>query len=300
MVRELKERGSVRDRECICLRRNGQEYTVLMSAQPITVQGEKLLLTSAIDITERKRAEQALRKTAEELGRSNKELEQFAYIASHDLQEPLRMVHGFMERLVARYGSALDDKAKEYIGFAVEGAQRMSQLVRDLLEYSRVQQRTRELTTVDTRAVFEKVLRLCTAGIHEVKASVTCQNLPVVRADELQLTQLLQNLIGNAIKFSLPGRKPQIQVGARREGKDWLFWVQDNGIGIPADQFERIFLIFQRLHTRDQYPGTGMGLAICKKIVERQDGRIWVESEVGKGSKFLFTLPADGTQAGAS
>jgi PAS domain S-box-containing protein len=244
------------------------------------------------DITERKRTEEILRRSAEELARSNKDLEQFAYVASHDLQEPLRIVSGFIGRLRERYGSSLDDKAREYIDFAVQGAQRMSQLVHDLLEYSRVQARPRQLEPAKMKEAFDRALANCMASIRETGAAVRCGDLPTVMGDPMQLVQLLQNLIGNAIKFRRPEASPEVHLFARREKDDWVFHVHDNGIGIPMDQAERIFMIFQQLHTRDMYPGTGIGLAICRKIVERHGGRIWVQSELGKGSTFSFSLPA--------
>jgi PAS domain S-box-containing protein len=244
------------------------------------------------DITERKRTEEILRRSAEELARSNKDLEQFAYVASHDLQEPLRIVSGFIGRLRERYGSSLDDKAREYIDFAVQGAQRMSQLVHDLLEYSRVQARPRQLEPANMKEAFDRALANCMASIRETGAAVTCGDLPTVMGDPTQLVQLLQNLIGNAIKFRRPEASPEVHLFARREKDDWVFHMHDNGIGIPMDQAERIFMIFQQLHTRDMYPGTGIGLAICRKIVERHGGRIWVQSELGKGSTFSFSLPA--------
>ncbi|MGA2265128.1 MAG: ATP-binding protein [Phycisphaerae bacterium] len=238
----------------------------------------------------------ALERTAGELKRSNKELEQFAYIASHDLQEPLRMVSGFMERLQKRQNVSLDDKSREYIGFAVNGAQRMSHLVQDLLEYSRVQMRPRQPAATDMKAVFEQAKTNCIVSIRESGAQVTCDDLPTIEGDPVPLVQLFQNLIGNAVKFRRPDVPPEVRVTARRDGDDWVFHVRDNGIGIPENQTERIFQIFQRLHTQDKYPGTGMGLPICRKIVERHGGRIWVEAKQGHGSTFVFTLPAAGAR----
>jgi signal transduction histidine kinase/PAS domain-containing protein len=239
----------------------------------------------------REQGEEAMRRTAEELRRSNLELEQFAYIASHDLQEPLRMVTGFMGRIRERYADQLDAKGQEFIGYAVDGAQRMSELIKDLLAYSRVQRSTQPFVEVDAGAVFAAAAANCRASIQACGAEVTCGELPTVRGTGTQLTQLLQNLIGNAVKFRRPGVRPEVRVSARREGEWWVFEVKDNGIGIAAGQRERVFQIFQRLHTRDKYPGTGIGLAICKRIVERHGGRIWVESTPGEGSEFLFTLP---------
>ncbi len=234
------------------------------------------------------------RRTAEELLRSNHELEQFAYIASHDLQEPLRQVQAFAELLQSRHADKLEGKAAQYMQFVHDGASRMSDLVRGLLDYSRAGAReARE--RVSCEAALASALANLQASIAESSASVTHDALPTVTADPMQLTQLFQNLVGNGIKFRRPGVPPAIHVGCRRQGKHWLFSVKDNGIGIDAEHREKVFLIFQRLHTRDKYPGTGIGLAICKKIVEQHGGRIWIESQPGEGSSFCFTLPQGGT-----
>ncbi len=250
------------------------------------------LIGTHVDVTARKEAEEALHKTAEELARSNRELEQFAYVASHDLQEPLRMVSGFLNLLRERYEDRLDEKARQYIGFAVEGSGRMSSLIKDLLAYSRVTVSKRELSEVDLSAVLSEAKANLLTAIGESGAEISADPLPTLTADARQMAQLFQNLIGNALKFRVEGRRPEIQITARREGGDWVFGVKDNGIGIAADQHDKIFVIFQRLHGREKYPGTGIGLAICKKIVEGHGGRIWVESEPDKGSTFFFTLPA--------
>jgi PAS domain S-box-containing protein len=232
-------------------------------------------------------AELALR--AQELARSNAELEQFAYVASHDLQEPLRMVTSFTQLMVDRYGNKLGPDADEFIDYIVDGARRMSRLINDLLEYSRVGTRGKLLGPTDCAAVFEMARDNLRAAIEESGAVVTADPLPTVLGDETQLVQLFQNLIGNSIKFRA-GRSIQVHVGAERQDGQWLFRVADNGIGIEPQYAERIFVIFQRLHSRTEYPGTGIGLAICKKIVERHGGRIWVESQVGEGSTFYFLL----------
>jgi chemotaxis family two-component system sensor kinase Cph1 len=244
----------------------------------------------ANDITERKQAEAALTRQAEELSRSNTELQQFAYVASHDLQEPLRMMASFAQLLAMRYKEHLDADANEFIDYIVDGAARMQRLINDLLSYSRIGRRARDFAPTDCGAVLRTVCANLRAAIEESGAVVIPDPLLTVMADETQLVQLFQNLLGNAIKFR--GDKPVlIYVGAERRGNDWLFRLRDNGIGIEPQYVERIFLIFQRLHGRSQYPGTGIGLAIAKKIVERHAGRIWVESEPGKGSTFYFTLP---------
>jgi len=245
------------------------------------------------DITERKRAEEELAERMEELRRSNAELEQFAYVASHDLQEPLRMVSSFTQLLRRRYEGQLDETADEFIGYAVDGANRMQALINALLEYSRVGTRGRPLAPVDTAAVFQAALANLRNAVGESGAEVVAGELPTVLGDEVQLMQLFQNLISNAIKFR-GGEPPRVRVQARRQGREWVFSVRDNGIGIGEEYRERIFVIFQRLHGREEYSGTGIGLALCKKIVERHGGKIWVESELGRGSTFSFTLRAAG------
>jgi GAF domain-containing protein len=239
------------------------------------------------------------RRQAMELERSNAELEQFAYVASHDLQEPLRMVTGYTQLLAKRYGDKLDQNANEYIDYAVDGAKRMQALIHDLLTYSRVGTRAKEFAPTDCGAVVAETLRALQPAIEESAATVTHDPLPTVMGDESQLLQLFQNLIGNAIKYR-GGKPPVVQVSCRQGDDHWLFSVRDNGIGIDPKYAERIFVIFQRLHGRDQYAGTGIGLAVCKKIVERHGGKIWVESELGKGATFYFTMAAAAVDGRAS
>lgn len=234
---------------------------------------------------ERRRAER-------ELERSNEELGQFAYVASHDLQEPLRTVTSYLHLLKRRYGGQLDEAADEFIEFAVDGASRMQQLIDALLTYSRIGIKGGSpVPTASEKALNQALLNLQVA-IEEKRAIIACDELPVVMADELQLAQLFQNLVGNAIKFHGEDVKPEVHVGARREGHMWQFCVRDNGIGIEPRHFDHLFELFRRLHARDEYPGTGIGLAVCKRIVDRHGGEIWVESEPGLGSTFFFTLPA--------
>lgn len=234
-------------------------------------------------------ARQALERAAEELRRSNEELEQFAYVASHDLQEPLRMVASYTQLLARRYRDKLDENAQEFIGFAVDGAQRMQSFIQDLLRYSRVGTHGRPFERLDAGPILHRALENLRFAIDEKHAEVVVGEMPVVVADPVQLTQLFQNLIGNALKFS--GDRPlKIEVSAVRRDGEWEFSVRDNGIGIDPKDKERIFVIFQRLHSRQEYRGTGIGLAICKKIVERHGGRIWVESEPGEGANFCFTI----------
>jgi PAS domain S-box-containing protein len=251
------------------------------------------VLGFARDITERKRMEEALEQRAKELARSNQELQQFAYVASHDLQEPLRMVTSYLQLLQRRYEGQLDDDADEFIGYAVNGANRMKKLINDLLSYSRVETRGKEPKPADSGAVLDWVLANLAATIGESGATIVHGAMPTVRVDDTQLGQLFQNLIDNAIKFR-GDDPPTIHIEAERQSDQWCFAFRDNGIGIDPQYFDRIFIIFQRLHSGDRYPGTGIGLAICKKIVERHGGRIWVESETGKGSTFYFTLPENG------
>jgi PAS domain S-box-containing protein len=265
-----------------------------ISAEPILNTSGRMeaVICTYHDITERKRSEEALKKTADDLKRSNQDLEAFAHVAGHDLQEPLRMVSSFLTLLQEKYGTSLDAKAREYIGFSVEGATRMSDLINDLLDYSRVNSKGKQPGPVALRVVVDDAETNLRVAIDESGAVLTVDPLPTVMADETQMRQVFQNLIGNALKFRVAGRRPEVRIGVRQESGEWVFRVQDNGIGIPPDQQGRLFVIFERLHTRDEYPGTGIGLAICKRIVERHGGRIWVESEPGKGSAFCFTLPA--------
>lgn len=244
----------------------------------------------ARDITSRKATEATLKKATEDLARSNKELEQFAYVASHDLQEPLRMVASYTQLLAQRYENQLDDKAKMYIDYAVGGALRMQQLIQDLLTYSRLNTQAKPLELTDVNQVLFDVFRNLQVAIDESGASVATDDLPTVRADASQLVHVFQNLIANGIKFRRAD-PPRIHVSAIEDGQYWRFSVQDNGIGIEPQYSDRIFVIFQRLHTRQEYPGTGIGLTVCKRIVVRHGGKIWFESEPGKGTTFFFTIP---------
>ncbi|MFZ0418868.1 MAG: ATP-binding protein [Candidatus Sulfotelmatobacter sp.] len=244
----------------------------------------------------RHQAEKDLAKKVEELARSNADLEQFAYVASHDLQEPLRMVTAYTQLLGERYRGKLDDNADKFIGYASEGALRMQVLIQDLLAFSRVGRKESAGESVDCELVMKEVLQTLASAIQESGAVIGYENLPAVWADRTQLAQVLQNLIGNAIKFR--GKDPSlISVQVEKSDQQWLFSVSDNGIGIAPEDAENIFVVFQRLHARTEYPGNGIGLAICKKIIERYGGRIWVESQAGSGSVFKFTLPLGGPDA---
>jgi PAS domain S-box-containing protein len=282
---EAFREGVVHDYALEIRHRNGHTTPVVYNAAVYRDEAGQVngVFAAARDITTQKRAEQ-------ELIRSNAELEQFAYVASHDLQEPLRAISGLTQLLAQRYQGRLDEKADRYISLTVDGCQRMQQLIHGLLAYSRLITRGRPLEPVDSEAVLERSLGDLQVAIAEAGAVVTHDRLPTLTADATQLGQLFQNLIGNALKFRNIA-PPRIHVSARGDGEWWTFDVADNGIGIDPQYAEQIFAIFQRLHTRDEYPGTGIGLAICKKIVERHGGRIWVESQPGQGSTFRFTLP---------
>jgi PAS domain S-box-containing protein len=238
---------------------------------------------------ELRHAQTNLNKLVSELKISNKELEQFAYVASHDLQEPLRMITSFTQLLEKRYKGQLDSDADEYIGFVVDGAHRMKDLIDDLLEFSRLNTDVREFELVIMEIALEDVLRNLKPTIKENKAQITHDYLPNIIGDHVQIIQLLQNLIGNAIKFK-DNKPPDIHISAQERSNEWLFSVTDKGIGIDQNHQKQIFSIFKRLHTREEYPGTGIGLAISKRIVERHGGQIWIESEIGKGSTFYFTI----------
>jgi PAS domain S-box-containing protein len=244
------------------------------------------------DISERRRAEEELQHKAKELAASNAELEQFAYAASHDLQEPLRMIAGYTQLLARRYGGKLDSNADEFMGFTIEATQRMQALIRDLLSYSRVGRASLSRERVDLEQCAQASLANLRAALDENAAEVEMTPLPVVQGQRTQLTQLFQNLIGNAVKYH-GDEPPRVRVTAERRGDHWLFAVQDNGIGIDRQYHDQVFDLLRRLHSRREYSGTGIGLAICKKIVENHGGRIWVESESGRGATFQFTLPAE-------
>ncbi|HKO23820.1 MAG TPA: ATP-binding protein [Chloroflexota bacterium] len=278
---------------CTSQRVTGLIHVVRAGPDPYTLDILTPLITLAPLIAaalENAHLYQALETTAVDLRRSNAELEQFAYVASHDLQEPLRMISSYIQLLQRRYQGQLDAKADTFIGFAVDGVTRMQRLINDLLAYSRVGTHGAPLVPTDCGEVVAGAIAALGAPIAETGARVIYGELPTVLGDATQLGQLFQNLIGNALKFCT-GVTPEIMISAERAGGEWLFRVCDNGIGIDPAYAERIFIIFQRLHSREEYPGTGIGLAICKKIVERHGGRIWVESQPGQGATFTFSLP---------
>ena len=286
--------------------RSGDDHRLYVHVlkAPVHDASGKIVGTQVIfwDVTARRLAEEALERAAAELARSNKELEQFAYVASHDLQEPLRMITSYTQLIARRYQDRLDEDAKEFMRFAVDGALRMQKLIQGLLEYSRVGTRGKPFEAASCESALDGALANLKIVLEESGAVLHRTPLPRIMGDPIQLTQLFQNLISNALKFR-GQEKPVIQIEAERKIKpdaaalnvppyEWVFHVRDNGIGIEPQYFERIFVIFQRLHTQDQYPGTGIGLAICRKIVERHGGRIWLDSIAGRGTTFHFTLPA--------
>jgi signal transduction histidine kinase len=240
----------------------------------------------------RQRRDESLKEALGDLRRSNKELEQFACVASHDMQEPLRMVSSYTQLLARRYGDRLDQDAMEFIGFAVDGANRMQQLIRDLLVYSRVTTRGSPFVPVDLCEALGKAVANLQTAINESAAMVTNGDLPTLNADHAQMVQVFQNLIGNAIKFRKKDEPPRVHVSAERADGEWIISVKDNGIGIDPQYFDRVFVIFQQLHRKQEYPGTGIGLALCERIAKRHEGRIWVESSPGDGATFHFTIKA--------
>jgi light-regulated signal transduction histidine kinase (bacteriophytochrome) len=256
-------------------------------------------LENAILFRELKSSEEALRKSKEQLKltvkkieRSNKELQKFADVVSHDLHEPLRTVSSFIDLLAKRYKGQLDEKADRYIAFALEGVDRMSKMISDLAAYAKIGTHTREFTPADLEEILKQVKASLNKSVEESNTEITHDPLPQIDGEETQLAQLFQNLIGNAIKFRKKDVPPRVHISSELKEKEWLFGVHDNGFGISPEFHDRIFVIFQRLHTREEFAGTGLGLSVCKKIVERHGGCIWVESQTGQGSTFYFTLPA--------
>lgn len=268
---------------------------VVETVAPVYYQGRQATLGNVMDITEQKQDKERLTQMVSEMRRSNTELEQFAYVVSHDLQEPLRMVSSYTQLLAKRYRGQLDADADDFISYAVDGAERMRALLNDMLDYSRVGTRGKPFKLIWCEDVLEKAITNLKVAIEDSGTLVSHDYLPMLVADEGQLVQLLQNLIGNAIKFCNQ-ETPRVHVSAEKRGEVWVFSVRDNGIGIDPQHAQRIFEMFKRLHTREEYSGTGMGLAICKKIVERHGGHIWVQSQAGEGATFYFTIPLIGSE----
>ncbi len=288
-----RKQGISEQIESELLRKDGERVFALLETSPILDEGGNYTgsIAGVQDITERRLAEERLKQTMAELDRSNKELEQFAYVTSHDLREPLRMMTSFSQSLEKRYKGKMDKTADEYINFIVDGATRMQKLIDDILLYSRVTTRALPFERVEMERIVQDVLVNLKASIDETKATITYEKLPVIQADPSQMGQVMQNLIGNAIKFHRKEELPVVHVSAVPEGREWIFSVKDNGIGIDPELFGRLFNLFQRLHPHDMYPGTGVGLAVSKKIIQRHGGRIWVKSQPEQGSTFYFGIP---------
>lgn len=280
-------RGQIRNKA-----KDGTLYWVDTTIVPLKDRAGKPTKYLAIrfDISEQKKTEEILNQTLTKLENSNKELEQFAYIASHDLREPLRMVTSYAQLIARRYREKLDDEAEVFIKYLVDGTNRMQMLIDGLLLYSRTTSKKNTLKKTDLNVVLQEVLDDLKISIEEKHAEIKQGALPEIFADPIQIRQLFQNLISNAIKYN-KSQTPIVEISSQESLTEWCFSVRDNGIGIEQDQFDRIFKIFQRLHRQEEYPGTGIGLAVCKKIIERHEGRIWIESYPGKGSVFYFTIP---------
>lgn len=271
-------------REVFGQKKDGTSFPIHLAVSEIRLPEKRIFAGVVRDISD-------IKTTQRELAQSNKDLEQFAYVASHDLQEPLRMVSSFTDLLAKRYKGKFDQDADEFIDYILDGSKRMQILVQDLLAYSRVGSRAKTFKPTNAEDVLKNALLQLKLIIEQTEAQITHDPLPVVLADDTQLGQVFINLISNAIKFRSNG-PPQIHISVRKSENQWEFSVKDNGIGIDSEYFDRIFIMFQRLHTKEEYPGTGIGLAVCKRIIDRHGGKIWIESQKGKGSTFYFTLPA--------
>ncbi len=272
-------------------RKDGSTFPMRLAVSELRLGERRLFAGILRDITVEKKSEEEREQLIEKLAQSNEELERFAYVASHDLQEPLRMVRSFTNLLAEQYGEQLDEQAQEYINFAASSAERMQQLVEDLLEYARIGEEAERHESVDVHNILEYVQQNLRESMEEAGAEITHDPLPVIVLNPVRFSRLLQNLVGNAMKYQKQGNAPRIHIAVEDTPEEWVFSVQDNGIGMKHEYCEKIFSPFKRLHGRDEYSGTGMGLAITKKIVENFGGRIWAESELGKGSTFFFTVP---------
>ncbi len=270
---------------------DGRTIDVEFVSNVYEIDHKKVIQCIIRDITERKQAEDERQRFTEELERSNIDFQQFAYVASHDLQEPLRMISSYLQLIERRYKDKLDADANDFINFAVDGAKRLQTLIIGLLEYSRIGTHGKPFGEVNIKNVLDRLLMDIELHINETGAVVEYGPMPVITADGTQISRLFQNLIQNSIKFKRDGVQPHITISAEKNGTGYVFCVRDNGIGIEKQYFNRVFTIFQRLHSRDEYPGTGIGLSLCKRIVERHGGKIWIESQLGEGSSIFFSLP---------
>lgn len=273
-----------------CIKQGATDYVLKDSLGKLPLAIRRALKENQLR-AQRKAAEEELAQSVKELARSNHDLEQFAYVASHDLQEPLRMVAAYTQLLAEKYRGKLDEQADKYIHYAVDGATRMQTLIQDLLAFSRAGREGTEVADIDFNVVVRQALLNLEVAVKDSGTTVNFDSLPTLPANEAQLRQVFQNLIGNAMKFR-GANAPQVRIVAEKDHEEWTFSIADNGIGIAPDHMESIFVVFHRLHTRQEYPGNGIGLSICKKIIERHGGRIWVESQEGRGSTFKFSLPA--------
>ena len=277
--------------EFVLRRKDGSRRNVEITTVVTSVGGRRAVLGMVQDTTERTRAQASLERQAAELRVSNRELQRFAHVAGHDLREPLRMVDSYLDLLRRKYAGKLEKEAGEYIAFAVDGAAAMRELLDGLLAYAQVGSEGLALAPTECETVYERAVRNLTVAIDESDAQISHDELPIVAGDEMQLVQVFQNLIGNAVKFRAGERPLLVHVGVEKKKTEWRFCVKDNGIGISPENRQRVFEIFHRLHTRAEYAGTGVGLAICSRVIERHGGRIWVDSKLGRGSTFYFSLP---------
>ena len=298
LLAALKDRGFMENLEAKFRLKDGGVKTGLMSARIINVYNEPHIISVTKDISERKLMEEKIINTSEKLKeaveyleRTNAELERFAYVASHDLQEPLRMVSNYAQLLAKKYKGSLDADADDYIGYMTSGVQRMKSLINDILVFSRVGYGEPQIETVDFNELVNQVAETFEDKVSALNAEIEIGQLPVIKCIRSEMFQVFQNLIANSLKFTAAGRKPHIEITAKKTGAEYAFCVSDNGIGIAPQYFNKIFVIFERLHTKDEFEGTGIGLSICKKIIETHGGRIWVESEAGRGASFFFVIP---------